>query len=247
MAKFSFSLLLVLSALFSHTLAALLVDYNAARNDDPSKMGQLNLEAARGDKPDKNSADLYIKADTDFRGTKCAHFHRKKGDIRAEYHALNKKTEAGKTYFIGYSFALGATPDALMVWQWKEYVANADGGSAGIPLSLEVRDGQLRFEYQASADAGRAVQWKTPMKTDTVYTVGIEIKAAASGGYARLWWNGQPVTFATTKTATVSGNMFPGRSDPKFGAYRGEAVEVDTYVYQVQIGNKKSELDDKFF
>lgn len=61
---------------------ALLVDYKVTRGDDPSKMGQLNLEARRNDKQNKNSAELYIKSDMDWKGTKCAHFHRKKDYIR---------------------------------------------------------------------------------------------------------------------------------------------------------------------
>ncbi|KAI0115647.1 hypothetical protein GGR51DRAFT_503670 [Nemania sp. FL0031] len=227
--------------------SALLVDYSAARGDDPSKMGQLNLESTRGTKVSKNTADLYIKSDVDWRGTKCAHFHRKKDWIRAEYHALNKKTESGKTYFIGYQFALGVIPDALMIWQWKEYVANANGGGANIPLSLEVRNGKLQFEYASSASSSRVPQWTKAIKTNTVHTIGIEILAKSSGGHVRLWWDGKPATFSTTGTTLLEGNTFPGRADPKFGAYRGEVVEVNTYIYQVQIGNTKSELDSKFF
>lgn len=166
--------------------------------------------------------------------------------ISAEYHALNKKTEAGKTYYIGYEFALGAIPDALMIFQWKEYEANNAGG-ANIPLSLEIRDEKLQFEYSSGKSGSRAPQWTQAVKTNTVYTIGLEILAKSSGGHVRLWWNGNPVTFTTTGSTTLAGNMFPGRSDPKFGAYRGETMDVDTYVYQVQIGNSKAELDARFF
>lgn len=167
--------------------------------------------------------------------------------ISTEYHALNKKTKSGETYFIGYEFALGATPHALMVWQWKEYEANSGGGGANIPLSLEIRDGELQLGYSSEGGASRAPQWKTAIKPETTYTVGLEILAKSSGGHVKLWWGGEPVTFSTSGTNVVEGNMFPGRSDPKFGAYRGEGVVVDAYVYQVQIGNTKGELDSKFF
>ena len=167
---------------------------------------------------------------------------------RAEYHALNKKTTAGLTYFLGYEFAMGATPHALTVFQWKEYVANNEqDGGANIPLALEVRNGQLCFQWQASSSVGRVTQWSTPAKVNTVYTIGIEILAKSSGGYVRVWLNGNPVTFTTTKTTTLTGNMFPGRSDPKVGAYRGEEVAVDTFVYQLQISNSKADVDAKFF
>ncbi|KAJ8130913.1 hypothetical protein O1611_g2710 [Lasiodiplodia mahajangana] len=226
--------------------SALLVDYNAARGDDPSKMGLLNLESTKGTKVPKNTADLYIKSDVDWKGTKCAHVHHKKGWLRAEYHALNQKTESGKTYFIGYQFAVGVIPDGLLIWQWKEYVANKNGG-ANIPLSIEIRKGNLQFEYAASESSKRVVQWTKAIKPNTVHTIGIEILAKKSGGHVRLWWDGKPATFSTTGTTLLEGNTFPGRSDPKFGAYGGQAVEVNTYIYQVQIGNTKSELDSKFF
>lgn len=143
---------------------------------------------------------------------------------------------------------MGATPHALTVFQWKEYVANnpKDGG-ANIPLSLEIRDGKLCLQWQSSATTGRVTQWSTPAKVKTIYTIGIEILAKKSGGHVRVWLNGKPVTFTTTKSTILKGNMFPGRSDPKVGAYRGEEVKVDTYVYQLQISNTKADLDRKFF
>lgn len=76
------TILFMISGLAIMAPAKLLIDYNAARDDDVSEMGQLNLEKERKDKPKSNSKDLYIKMDTDWRGTKCAHFHRKKDYIR---------------------------------------------------------------------------------------------------------------------------------------------------------------------
>ena len=81
MARFTL-LALVHLLLASLAAAALLVDYDAARGDDPSKLGTRNLEAARDVKPKENSDGLYIKADVDWRGTKCGHFHRNETSIR---------------------------------------------------------------------------------------------------------------------------------------------------------------------
>lgn len=104
-------------ALVPTALSALLVDFNAARGDDPKVLGLRNLEAARGDKPSDNAADLYVKTDKDANGTAAAHFHRAKGNIRAEYHALNKKTQADKTYWIGYDVSVKQIQKSLMIWQ----------------------------------------------------------------------------------------------------------------------------------
>lgn len=70
---------------------------------------------------------------------------------------------------------------------------------------------------------------------------------SASGGHARLWWNGRPAIFATTKTDTLDSNTFPRRGDPRFGAYRGKVLEIDAYVYQLQIETEKAELKGRFF
>lgn len=136
-----------------------------------------------------------------------------------------------------------------MVMQWKEYVANTgpDTNGANIPLSLEVRNNQLHLQYSADRNSKRAPQWSVAVKPQTVYTVALEILAKDAGqGHVRMWWDGKPVTFDTTETALLRGNLFPGRSDPKFGIYRGEAVVTDNWVYQVQIGETKADLDAKF-
>jgi hypothetical protein len=98
-------------------LSSLLVSFSAPAGNDPSVLGVINLEAARGVRPADQTDDLYIKLDKDPAGVAAAHFHRKEGDIRAEYHALNKKTETGKTYYIGYKFSLGEIENSLMIWQ----------------------------------------------------------------------------------------------------------------------------------
>lgn len=108
---------LLLPILFNAATSSLLVEFDASAGDDPAVLGTLNLEAARGAKQSANSNDLYIKLGTDYNGVKAAHFHRVAGDIRAEYHSLNGKTEADKTYYIGYSFSLEELEQSLMIWQ----------------------------------------------------------------------------------------------------------------------------------
>lgn len=164
----------------------------------------------------------------------------------AEIHALNKQTKAGETYYITYSFALGAVPQSLMVWQWKEYEANTKGG-ANIPLSLEIKNKEIQLGYQADGNSKRVPQWTADVKPNTVYNIGLEILARSSGGHVKLYWNGEQVTFSTNKEKTLTGNMFPGRSDPKFGIYRGEDVETDSYVYRFQVGTEQKDVDGKYF
>ncbi|KAI0835403.1 hypothetical protein F5Y06DRAFT_306193 [Hypoxylon sp. FL0890] len=225
-----------------------LVDFNAARGDDPKKLGTLNLEKDKGDRPKSNTPDLYIRLDKDFNGQNRAHFHHKAGYRRAEYHALKGQTKAGTTYFITYTFALDELPDGLIIFQWKEYKANNDkDGGANIPLALEIRNNKLEFSHTFKWKEGRKVQWSQGIKTRTEYKIGLEILAKADGGYAKLWFNGKPVTFDTTKSQTLTGNMFPGQSEPKFGVYGGQDVQVDSYVAQVQIGTSKDDVDQTYF
>lgn len=115
--QFIMKLFIQILALLPVTLGALLVDFNAARGDDPKLLGLRNLEAARDEKRSDNAADLYIKSGRDVNGTAAAHFHRDKGNIRAEYHALNKQTQAGKTYWIGYHVSITKIQKGLMIWQ----------------------------------------------------------------------------------------------------------------------------------
>eukprot|EP01034_Spumella_vulgaris_P036628 gene36628-45178_t len=44
----------------------------------------------------------------------------------------------------------------------------------------------------------------------------------------------------------VKGNMFPGESSPKWGAYRGEEVEINTWIYDVQVGLEKGDMNAEY-
>ncbi|KAI1379805.1 hypothetical protein F4677DRAFT_295555 [Hypoxylon crocopeplum] len=228
--------------------SGLLVDFNAERGDDPKKLGTLNLEKGKGNRPKKNTNDLYIKLDNDWKGKKCAHFHHKSGDRRAEYHALKGLTKSGTTYYITYNVALEQLPDGLILFQWKEYKANNDkDGGANIPLALELRKKKLEFSHTLKWKQGRKVQWTQDVQPHKEYKISLEILAKAKGGHVKLWFDGKPVTFDTTKSQTLTGNTFPAQSDPKFGIYGGQTQTVDSYVYQVQIGTNKNDVDQSYF
>ncbi|KAL1970422.1 hypothetical protein VTN77DRAFT_5583 [Rasamsonia byssochlamydoides] len=228
-------------ALAPTTLATSLVDYSAARKDNPSIIGQRDLEAARGDFVSSNTSDLYVELGTDSKGTPALHYHRKKGDIRAEYHALPGKTQKDTTYYIGYKFSLAEIEQSLMIWQFKEYEANNDGG-ANIPLAMEIVDGKLQFQYQASGKSSREAQWTTDISPNTVFSAGIVINTAQPEGWVQLYWNGELQKFSSNGKTNLTATTFPGRADPKFGAYRGEAVAIDTYVYEIQIGTALEDI-----
>ncbi|OOO05226.1 Polysaccharide lyase [Aspergillus oryzae] len=230
----------VLAAL-QPALAKSLVDFSAARGDNPSILGLRNLESVRNTKLDENTKDLYIKLDKDPKGTPALHFHRKKDYIRAEYHSLKNQIEVDKTYYIGYKFSLGAIQQSLMIWQFKEYSANSHGG-ANIPLSLEFKSGKLNLQYQASGDAKRVSQWSKELKTDTVYSIGLVINTSRPG-WVELYFDGEQQTLSSGSTR-LKANTFPGQADPKFGAYRGEEVQIDTYVYNIQIGTTIDDIKE---
>ncbi|KAF9886525.1 hypothetical protein FE257_011432 [Aspergillus nanangensis] len=222
--------------------AKLLLDFNATRGDDPSTLGTLNLEAERGDKPDSNSDELYIKLGEDPDGNPALHFHRDEGYIRAEYHALKDEMESDTTYYIGYSLSMAQLQQSLMIWQFKEYSAYTDGsGGANIPLSLEVKEDALNFRYQASADDGRETQWSVVPELNTPHHIGLVINTS-DDGWVELYWDGEKQEFDTTGETRLSATTFPGQAEPKFGAYRGEEVEIDTYVYAIQIGTEMEDI-----
>jgi hypothetical protein len=106
-----------LLATLQTALSKSLLDFSAARGDNPSMLGIRNLEAERDRRPKDNSKDLYIKLDKDQNGTPALHFHRKKDYIRAEYHSLKDQIKVDQTYYIGYKFSLGAIEQSMMIWQ----------------------------------------------------------------------------------------------------------------------------------
>ncbi|KXG48228.1 Concanavalin A-like lectin/glucanase, subgroup [Penicillium griseofulvum] len=239
-----FSRYLCLLACLPGVFSASLVDFSAARGDNPSMLGVRNMQAAREDgSTSVNTDELYIKLGQDPKGVPALHYHRDKGYIRAEYHLKDKFT-ADKTYYFGYQFSLADIEQSLMIWQFKEYAANnpTDGG-ANIPLSLEFKSGQLHLQYQSSYTTKREHQWSQTLKTNTVYSFGIVINTG-SPGWVELYFNGKKQTFSTSGTTRLTANTFPGRAEPKFGIYRGEAIKIDSYVYRIQMGTSIADIKE---
>ncbi|PYI28162.1 hypothetical protein BP00DRAFT_403529 [Aspergillus indologenus CBS 114.80] len=238
------TLAVTLALLLPQALCTPLLDFSAANGDPPSTLGILNLEEARDEKISANTNDLYIKLATDPHGVPALHYHRKQSYIRAEYHALANKLEENKTYYIGYKFSLGVIEQSLMIFQFKAYAGNnAATNAANIPLSLEFKSGQLHLQYQADGSSGREPQWSRAVDTDTVYAVGVVIHTGRPG-WVEFYFDGEPQTLGDAAAAAtrLAANTWTGRTEPKFGAYRGEAVAVDTYVYRVQIGTEVADI-----
>ncbi|KAK6502108.1 hypothetical protein TWF481_009916 [Arthrobotrys musiformis] len=244
MKTFSLPQALSLLSLLSLGTSTLLLDFDSQRGDEPSTLGLLNLEQARGDSISANTKDLYFKLDKDPKGIQAAHVHRKAGYIRAEYHSLKDKTKEGTTYFIGYTFSLGTITHNLVVWQWKEY-KNAD--KQNVPLNLEFNNDVLEFIYEApGTNSKKVAKWGQKLKTGVIYRVGIVINTSTTNGAVQLYWDGVRQTFNDngTPTKTLKGVFWAGQSDPKFGAYRGEETTIDTYIYKVQIGTKLEDIKE---
>lgn len=125
----------------------------------------------------------------------------------------------------------------------KEYVANnANDNGANIPLSLEFVDStHLQFRYQASGSVGRVGQWQKTIIPNQRYKIGIAINTG-SPGWVELYVDGKQQGLGDKAVKRLAANTFPGRADPKFGAYRGEESGIDTFVYDVQIGERKEDV-----
>ncbi|OJK02000.1 hypothetical protein ASPACDRAFT_58383 [Aspergillus aculeatus ATCC 16872] len=233
------TLALTVTLLLSPALSTPLLNFSAANGDPPSTLGILNLEEARDQEISANTNDLYIKLATDPHGVPALHYHRKQSYIRAEYHALANQIEEDKTYYIGYKFSLGVIEQSLMIFQFKSYATTTN--SANIPLSLEFMSGQLHLQYQADSASEREPQWSRTVDTDTVYSVGLVIHTGQPG-WVEFYFQGEQQTLGAAGATRLSANTWTGRTEPKFGAYRGEAVAVDTYVYRVQIGTEMGDI-----
>lgn len=120
----------------------------------------------------------------------------------------------------------------------KEYINVA---AQNIPLDLEFNKDVLEFNYQAPGGK-RTRQWGKQLTTGKTYHVGMVINTNTNG-YIEFYFDGQKQKFDNGSTR-VNGQFFTGQADPKFGAYRGEAVVVDTYVYRVQIGTALKDVQE---
>ena len=107
---------------------------------------------------------------------------------------------------------------------------------------MEIVNDELQFQYQASADTGREAQWSTPVSSNERYNMGIAVNTATPG-WVELYWNGTQQVWNNDEKR-LSATTFPGRADPKFGAYRGEEVDIDAWVYRVQIGTEKEDVSE---
>ncbi|KAF3090164.1 hypothetical protein TWF569_007239 [Orbilia oligospora] len=244
MKSFSLSQAVSILSLLNLGASTLLLDFDAQRGDNPSILGLLNLEQARGDSISANTKDLYIKLDKDPKGVQAAHVHRKAGYIRAEYHSLKDKTKEDTSYFIGYTFSLGTITHNLVVWQWKEY---KNAAAQNVPLNLEFNNDVLELIYEApGTNSKKVAKWGKKLQTGVTYRVGIVINTSTTDGALHFYWDGvrQTLNDNGTATKTLKGVFWAGQSDPKFGAYRGEETVIDTYIYKVQIGTKLDDIRD---
>ena len=99
------------------------------------------------------------------------------------------------------------------------------------------------MQYQSSYSTGREPQWSQTLETDTTYSFGIVINTSTPG-WVELYFDGNQQTFSTSGTTRLTATTFPGKTEPKFGAYRGEIVGIDTYVYRVQIGSSLTDIEE---
>ncbi|KAF3491371.1 uncharacterized protein GIQ15_00888 [Arthroderma uncinatum] len=221
----------------SSALGAVLVDFQSGRGDDPSVLGLRNLETKRGTMIPDNIPELFIKTGKDPKGVAAAHFHKKQGMLRAEYHSLNKATKKDTTYAIRYEFMLGAIEQSLSIWQFKEYLTdNAEAGGANVPLALKFSRNNLQLQYQPKWDAPRQILWQTTPQINTRYRVDFLINTryrvdflinTSTPGWIQFAWDGQLQKLGPKGETRFAATTFPGRSDPKFGAYLADTVDVD--------------------
>ncbi|KAK7403100.1 hypothetical protein QQX98_011165 [Neonectria punicea] len=241
--------------------ATVLVSYSAATGDDTSTLGLLNLQGwDRANWPSGKgmNSSLYFTTGTDPDGVAAAHVHKAAHFVRSEYHSLKGKTAQEKVYYIGYHVRFDKVDYQTIVWQWKNYDPDTVK-TDNIPAALVFRknsDGSenhtINFGAQANpsgaAKSGNTV-WTKQLEMGKAYRFGIVIDTSKKNGYIQLYFNGKLVTMTEPSTGKhtqkLAGNFWPGpkeSSDPKFGLY-GESNKVgDSYIYDIVIGTKLSEI-----
>jgi len=59
-----------------------------------------------------------------------------------------------------------------------------------------------------------------------------------------LYFDGRKQSLGSDKVHQLPATTFPGRAEPKFGAYRGEEVEINTSVYRIQVGTVLADIKE---
>ncbi|KAF7548738.1 hypothetical protein G7Z17_g6862 [Cylindrodendrum hubeiense] len=242
--------------------ATVLVSYSAADGDDPSVLGLQNLQGwdrASWPSGKAQNSSLYFTTATDPDGVAAAHVHKNAHFTRSEYHSLKGKTVQDKTYYIGYHVRFDSVDYQTIVWQWKNYDSETVD-TDNIPAALVFRKNSgddenhtINFGAQPDPDGainGNNVVWTKQLTMGKAVRFGMVINTAENG-YIQLYYNGKLATMTDPTTGAhtnkLSGNFWPGptaSSDPKFGLYGKSSVTCDSYIYDIVIGTKLSEIAD---
>ncbi|KAI0815522.1 hypothetical protein GGR55DRAFT_699377 [Xylaria sp. FL0064] len=257
----------LLSALcLTSATAKYLVSYNASAGDDPSVLGQLNLDGwHREDWPpgQGQNSSVYFETATDPAGVPAAHVHKSADFTRAEYHMLKDEIVADMRYYIGYKVRFDAVDYQTFVWQWKNY-DSATVGPDNVPAVLTFRKDADDSDYHtivlqvnpSAKDGGALVVWSKALTMGRTYTFGLVVNTSQSSGYIQLYFDGALATMTDAsgqKTQKLAGNFFPGggsaNSSPKIGLY-GNGLDdagagaCDSYIYNVIVGTTLANIAD---
>ncbi|KAI1275197.1 hypothetical protein F5Y07DRAFT_183760 [Xylaria sp. FL0933] len=258
----------LLSALcLTSATAKYLVSYNASAGDDPSVLGQLNLDGwHREDWPpgQGQNSSVYFKTATDPAGVSAAHVHKSADFTRAEYHMLKDEIVADMTYYIGYKVRFEAVDYQTFVWQWKNYNSGTVGPD-NVPAVPTFRKDADDSDYHTIAlqanpsakDGGALVVWSKALAMGRTYTFGLVVNTSQSSWYIQLYFDGALATMTDAsgqKTQKLAGNFFPGssgstNSSPKIGLYGNGvnddgAAACDSYIYNVIVGTTLANIAD---
>ncbi|KAK7429923.1 hypothetical protein QQZ08_003545 [Neonectria magnoliae] len=198
------------------------------------------------------NGSLYFTTGTDPDSVAAAHVHKAAHFVRSEYHSLKDKTAQEKVYYIGYHVRFDKVDYQTIVWQWKNYDPDTVK-TDNIPAALVFRknsDGSENHTINFSAQANHSGATKSGnTEMGKAYRFGIVIDTSNKNGYIQLYFNGKLVKLTEPSTGKqtpkLAGNFWPGpnqSSDPKFGLYGESNKAGDSYIYDVVIGTKLSEI-----
>ncbi|KPM45320.1 hypothetical protein AK830_g1189 [Neonectria ditissima] len=243
--------------------ATVLVSYSAAKGDDTSALGLLNLQGwDRANWPSGKgmNSSVYFTTGTDPNGIAAAHVHKDAHFVRSEYHSLKSNTAQEQVYYIGYHVRFDKVDYQTIVWQWKNYdpdTVDTDNIPAALVFRKDSDGGEnhtINFGAQpnpAGANKAGNTVWTKQLQMGTAYRFGMVINTSQDNGYIQLYFNGELVTLVEPSTGKhtqkLSGNFWPGpnkSSDPKFGLYGESTKTCDSYIYDIVIGTKLSEIAD---
>ncbi|KJY02443.1 hypothetical protein TI39_contig51g00012 [Zymoseptoria brevis] len=227
--------LLITGLLSALTSAKVLVSYSAAKHDQTSSLGLLNLDGWGRKRP----ASRRLRFVSFLQGTPPP----PSTPSAIQPPTSHDQPVKDKTYYIAYVVRFETAARGMIVFQWKDY-AEKFIANDNIPARLVFRSNNKGVGVKTNPyNAEKGVEaWTQKMKLGKTYRFGIVVNTSQRNGYFEMYVDGHDVT------GRIQGNYLPGgtkgAASPKMGLYGAEEGLQGSDVYEVVVGTRMEDVSE---